>query len=78
MSNKGTREKKAATAATKPAGSVDVEVTRVEHYACGCTTTRIQPSRVARKWLLRCAGHGRRLVRVETVMAFELPGGEQA
>lgn len=76
-----TRSKRTARPAvpatrTKTA-SVDVEVTRVEHYACGCTTTHIQPSRLARKWLLSCAGHGRRLVRVETVMAFELAGGEQ-
>lgn len=58
--------------ARKNQGSVEVEVTRVEHYACGCTTTRIEASLLERKWLLACAGHQGRLVKVETVMEFQL------
>ncbi len=53
-------------------GRVEVEVTRVEHYACGCTTTRIETSLLERKWLLACAGHQGRLVKVETVMEYQL------
>jgi len=57
---------------------VEVEVTRVEHYACGCTTTRIETSQLERKWLLSCAGHQGRVVKVETVMEFQLSAGEDA
>lgn len=57
---------------TKPQGSVEVEVTRVEQYACGCTTTRIESSQLARKWLQHCSAHQGRLVKVETVMEFQL------
>lgn len=56
----------------KSTGSVEVEVTRVEHYACGCTTTRIEASQLERKWLLSCAAHQGRVVKVETVMEFQL------
>lgn len=53
-------------------GHADVEVTRVEHFACGCTTTRIEASQLERKWLLSCAAHKGRVVKVETVMEFQL------
>ncbi len=63
------REKKQQTTST---GSVEVEVTRVEHYACGCTTTRIEASQLERKWLLTCGAHQGRIAKVETVMEFQL------
>lgn len=57
---------------SKSKGHVEVEVTRIEHYACGCTTTRIETSQLERKWLLACGGHQGRLVKVETVMEYQL------
>ncbi|UYN90197.1 MAG: hypothetical protein KIT08_02915 [Anaerolineales bacterium] len=56
---------------------MDVEVTRVEHYACGCTTTRIETSQLERKWLLACGGHQGRLVKVETIMEYQLSATAQ-
>jgi hypothetical protein len=46
-------------------------VRREEHYACGCTTTHVQASQLAGKFLLRCNAHDEPLSTVVTVMEFE-------
>jgi hypothetical protein len=51
-------------------GTFEVEVKRIERYACGCTSTRIHTAEVDRKWLLVCPGHKAGLAQVETVMSY--------
>jgi hypothetical protein len=50
--------------------TLEVEVKRIERYACGCTSTRIHTAEVDRKWLLACPGHKAGLAQVETVMSY--------
>lgn len=49
---------------------VEVEVRREEHYACGCSTTHVQSSQLAGKWMLRCNAHDEPLITVVTVMEY--------
>lgn len=46
---------------------------REEHYACGCSTTHVQSSQLAGKWMLRCNAHDEPLSTVVTVMEYDKP-----
>ena len=43
---------------------VEIVVRREEHFACGCSTTRIESILVSDLDLPRCAGHGQELQRI--------------
>jgi hypothetical protein len=55
----------------------EVQVRREEHYACGCSTTHVQASQLAARWLLRCNAHDEPLSTVVTVMDFKREGEEE-
>jgi len=43
---------------------VEIVVRREEHFACGCSTTRIENTFASDLDLPRCAGHGQELQRI--------------
>lgn len=61
----------ADTTTHTPAVDVEVEVKRVERYACGCTSTRITTRTIEDKYRLLCATHHHSLASVVTSMHFQ-------